>query len=171
MSTWLALLDGGAREVTLEVAEKGGGLLEVRVDGRPPHLVDAAAPDAATLSLVVDGQAHVATLDARGGRLVARVDGAAFALELLDERRQRARGMTRPLRVAGRQPVRARLPGRVVRVLVKEGDAVRAGQPLVVLRALEMDNELPSPKDGTVVEVRAADGLWVEGNATLCAVE
>jgi biotin carboxyl carrier protein len=170
VSAWLALLDGGAREVALEVLPRGGSLYDIRVAGRT-HLVDAAAPDAATLSLLVDGQAHAATLDARGGKLHVRVGGSGFALELLGERRQRLRGLDRPPVVAGRQVVRARVPGRVVRVLVKEGDAVRAGQPVAVVRALEMENEVPSPKDGRVVALRVHEGEEVQGNATLCAVE
>ena len=75
------------------------------------------------------------------------------------------------LSVEGRQPLQAPLPGRVLRVLVAAGDTVSQGQPLVVLEALRMENELRSPKGGTVVELLAEAGQDVVGGATLLTVE
>jgi biotin carboxyl carrier protein len=63
--------------------------------------------------------------------------------------------------------VRAPIPGRVVKVLVKGGDAVKAGQTLVVLEAMKMENELRAPRAGTVTEVRAAEGTAVEAGQEL----
>ena len=63
--------------------------------------------------------------------------------------------------------VRAPIPGRVVKVLVKAGDAVKAGQTLVVLEAMKMENELRAPRAGTVAEVRAAEGTAVEAGQEL----
>ena len=63
------------------------------------------------------------------------------------------------------------MPGRIVKVLVKAGDAVAASQGLVVVEAMKMENELRSPRAGTVTEVRVTEGALVEANAVLIVIE
>ena len=170
MSEYVALLDGGRREEPLGVRETAPGVYAVTLRGGV-HVVDAYAPDAATLSLLVDTASRTATLDRRGASVRVRVGSAVLPLEILDARRLRTRRAPRPARPEGRVAVTAPLPGRIARVLARVGEAVSAGQALVVLEALQMGNELRSPKDGTVVELHVQEGQSVEGNARLCAVE
>jgi biotin carboxyl carrier protein len=73
--------------------------------------------------------------------------------------------------VEGRQPLIAPLPGRVLKVLVVAGQVVERGQPLVVLEALRMENQLRSPCGGTVVELQVQAGQDVASGATLLVVE
>ncbi len=73
--------------------------------------------------------------------------------------------------VEGRQVLASPMPGKVVRVLKKVGDAVSEGEGVVVVEAMKMENEIRSPKDGKVVEVLVREGQAVEGNARLAAVE
>jgi biotin carboxyl carrier protein len=63
------------------------------------------------------------------------------------------------------------MPGRVVRVLVKPGDRISAGQGVVIIEAMKMENELRSPKDGVVREVKAIEGTAVEAGAVLAVIE
>jgi biotin carboxyl carrier protein len=63
------------------------------------------------------------------------------------------------------------MPGKVVRVLVEAGQAVEAGQGLIVVEAMKMQNELKSPKSGTVAELRAANGSTVNAGDVLVVVE
>ena len=65
----------------------------------------------------------------------------------------------------------APMPGKVVRVLVKAGDAVSARQPLVVVEAMKMENELRAGRDGTVAEVHAREGASVEAGALLIVIQ
>jgi biotin carboxyl carrier protein len=62
------------------------------------------------------------------------------------------------------------MPGRVVRVLVGEGDEVAPGQGLVVIEAMKMENELKSPRPGRVREVAVGEGQAVEAGALLVVV-
>jgi biotin carboxyl carrier protein len=71
----------------------------------------------------------------------------------------------------GRAVVVASIPGKIVRVLVEEGAAVEAGDGLVVVEAMKMQNELKSPKAGTVVELRARAGATVNAGDVLVVVE
>jgi biotin carboxyl carrier protein len=71
----------------------------------------------------------------------------------------------------GEQRVKAPMPGRVVRVLVKAGDTVAARQGLVVVEAMKMENELTVPRAGRVKEVAVAEGASVEAGRLLVIVE
>jgi biotin carboxyl carrier protein len=62
------------------------------------------------------------------------------------------------------------MPGRIVKVLVRPGDRVEAGQGLVVVEAMKMENELRAQKPGTVTEVLVAEGSLVEARALLVVV-
>ncbi len=170
MSTYVALLDGGKREEPVDVVQRAPGVYEVRIGGEV-HVVDAYRHDHGTLSLLVDTQSYTATLDERGAQVRVRVQDSVFPMEILDEKRLRLRRATGKRAPEGRQMLTAPIAGKVVKVRVKVGDAVRAGQALVAVEAMKMENEVRSPKDGKVVELHVAEGQVVEGNARLCAVE
>jgi biotin carboxyl carrier protein len=63
------------------------------------------------------------------------------------------------------------MPGKVVRVLLAEGDEVALGQGVVVVEAMKMQNEIKSPKSGRVIEVRVVEGSTVDANQVLAIVE
>jgi biotin carboxyl carrier protein len=71
----------------------------------------------------------------------------------------------------GRQTINAPMPGKVVRVLVKEGDRVEAGDGLVVVEAMKMQNELKAPRSAKVMQVKAAVGATVGMGEMLVAIE
>ena len=138
------------------------GSYEVRLRGKV-HVVDAFRLDFGTLSLLVDQASYSAMLDWRDTKVNVRLRHAIVPLELLDERRLRLRRAAPKLTIDGRQAVTAPVAGVVRRVLVAEGDAVKAGQALAVVEALEMENELRSPKDGRVVGLQRARGAGGRG--------
>lgn len=170
MSRYVALLDGGKREVVIEVEDDGPGCCQVRLGDRV-HRVDAYRYDSGTLSLIVDTASYTVTFDERGAQARVRVRNSVFPIEILPEQRLRMRRALGTLTVEGRQLVTAQLPGRVLKVLVARGDAVKQGQPLLVFEALRMENEVRSPRDGTVAEVEVKAGQDVAGGARLLAVE
>ncbi len=170
MSTYVALLDGGRREEAVEVRRLGAGLFEVKLRGRV-HVVDAFRHDYGTLSLIVDTASYSAMLDWRGTNVNVRLRHSTLPIEILDEKKLRLRRAAGKFTAEGRQAVTSPMPGKVVKVLVRAGDAVREGQGLVVVEAMKMENELRSPKDGKVVELFVAEGQAVVENARLCTVE
>ena len=80
-------------------------------------------------------------------------------------------GRTSGAQAAGERRVLAPMPGRIVRVLVRAGDAVAAGQPLVVVEAMKMENELRSPRAGRVKEVSVGEGMSIEAGRLLVVVD
>ena len=117
-------------------------------------------------SVLVGGRSYRVAEGARGEMLV---NGVPLAVELFDPRGLRGRrgGASNE----GRQEIAAPMPGKVVRVLVAAGDTVEAGQGLVVVEAMKMQNEMKSPKAGRVIEVRIRPGAAVVAGEALVVVE
>ena len=95
--------------------------------------------------------------------------GRGFAVEVRDPRDASSR--SRKALSAGRQNIAAPMPGKVVRVLVKEGDQVEGGQGLVVVEAMKMQNAMKAALAGTVVRVRVRDGDTVGAGDVLVTLE
>jgi biotin carboxyl carrier protein len=165
-------LDGRSRTVSIERA--GAGRYRVAVDGHP-HLVDAIKVGEFSLSLIVDGETGtsrevIVVPVAASGELLVTLEGRTVGVSV-DGRRSRKPGGDAAGHVAGVQKVTAPMPGRVVRVLVGPGDEIAVRQPVVVVEAMKMENELRSPKAGRVREVPVAAGMSVEAGRTLVVIE
>jgi biotin carboxyl carrier protein len=85
----------------------------------------------------------------------------------------RRRGIAEEGAQAGSGPERivAPMPGKIVRVLVASGEPVRARQPVVVIEAMKMENELRAGRDGTVVEIHAVEGQSVDAGVLLAVID
>ena len=75
------------------------------------------------------------------------------------------------VKVVEGQAVTAMLPGVVARILVKEGDKVKAGDPILILEAMKMENEVTSPKEGVVKQIVAKEGDRVEAGDLLAVID
>jgi biotin carboxyl carrier protein len=170
----------GGRRVAVVVTRTGDGFT-VALDGRTRQ-VDAARIDAHTLSLLIveDGlkavpyaisskdislAANVAT-----GQLDVHVGATPVAVNL-NGRRRWGRKDDAGATGSGPQRLTAPMPGKVVRVLVKKGDAVVARQPVVVVEAMKMENELRASRAGTVAEIQVSEGMSVEAGAPLLVIQ
>jgi biotin carboxyl carrier protein len=105
----------------------------------------------------------------RGDQLV-HVNGRAVRVSFVEHARRSRMGAGSSAASAAKEVI-APMPGRIVKVLVKAGDRVAGGQGLVVVEAMKMENELRSPREGTVAAVRVSEGMSVEANAVLVVVE
>ncbi len=95
-----------------------------------------------------------------------------FQVQVEDERTRRLNtGRKAPALPQGELPVRAPIPGLVVSVLVNIGDEIADGQPLVILEAMKMENEIRSLRAGIVRNVIVAQGQRVEQNEILLVIE
>src|ERR1700740_1709221 len=103
------------------------------------------------------------------GTLQLRCGQHEFSADFTDPRAWRGRKHG-AVEVEGLQEILAPMPGKVVRVLAAVGDAVEAGQGLLVVEAMKMQNEIRSPKSGTVERVLAREGQPVNAREVLCVV-
>jgi biotin carboxyl carrier protein len=158
------------QEHALRVQESQPGLYAVKLDGRE-LLVDCSVSGNGTLSLIIDGRCYEVDVDGAAGGDQRRVtiQRRHFDLEVVDDRRKRLAGK-RAMGMSGRQEVRAPMPGSISKVLVSEGDAVAAGQVLMVLDAMKMANELAAPLTGVVRSLGVRQGASVTTNELLCVV-
>jgi biotin carboxyl carrier protein len=116
------------------------------------------------------GQSHeVCVTPSADSKLKLQTGAQEFSAEVLDPRAWRGRRHS-GVEAEGRQQIIAPMPGKVVRVLIKAGDAVEAGQGLLVVEAMKMQNEIRSPKSGTVERVLASEGQAVNAGEVLCIV-
>jgi biotin carboxyl carrier protein len=112
-------------------------------------------------------QAEVRIERTPDGGMRVRIGAVTFEFDLLDELTARALLETGGRVVRKAKHVAAAMPGRVLRVLVAAGEAVTAGQPLVVLEAMKMENEVKSPQDGVVAGIAVTAGQPVSAGEVL----
>jgi biotin carboxyl carrier protein len=167
---YLATLHGHTEQVAVQVEDKGNGKLILELGGKR-HEVDALALEHGAVSLLVDAHVYDVEFDDVGEEVQVEVRGDVFRVDVADERAWRLRAGATGLKLEGPVTLTAPMPGKVVRVLVKQGETVQEGQGLVVVEAMKMENELKSPKAGTVTEVFAREGSPVEANAKLLTVQ
>jgi biotin carboxyl carrier protein len=157
---------GRPRRLELERSEAGW---ECRLDGQPIH-IDAVIPRRDVLSLLIDGRAYEIKREQTATDLHMWVGSARFAVEMRDPRslrsRQQAGGDEK-----GPRKIVAPMPGRIVRLLVSEGSSVEAGQGIIVVEAMKMQNEIKSPKKGVVKKLSATVGAAVNPGDVLAIVE
>ena len=121
--------------------------------------------------VLIDGRSFMVSLEPNGlGRWVAGARGGRYDLTVVDERTHHVQQLVGAGTAVSGQSLKAPMPGLVVRVLVAEGDQVVAGQGLVVLEAMKMENELKAAGPGVVRTVRVAPGATVEKGQLLLEV-
>jgi acetyl/propionyl-CoA carboxylase alpha subunit len=152
--------------------ELDGG--RVRVDDDDIGSVEILAlPGTPVRHLLADGRAAAIVAHRDGdGAWDLHVDGWPLRAAVLDERTRAIRAMTgRGAAAHGPKPVRAPMPGLIVRIDVAAGESVKAGQGVVVMEAMKMENELKADGSGLVARVLVAAGQAVEKGAVLVEFE
>jgi pyruvate carboxylase subunit B len=150
----------------IEVHREGD---ELRVDGVPLDVDLAPVSGAPVRSFRVGGRSFrvVSERDAQGAWTI-EVDGVPHKVEVLDRAQDSARAAKKAAAgAAGPSPLKAPMPGLVVRVEVAEGDVVQAGQGVVIVEAMKMENELKAPAAGRVAAVKVKEGTTVERGQVL----
>lgn len=146
------------------------GTWKISLDG---DALDANAVEVAphTFSVLLNGESHQIRVAPRpDGSLTLYTGLAEYHATVTDPRSWRGRRHG-ALEAEGRQQITAPMPGKVVRLLVKQGDTVEAGQGLLVVEAMKMQNEIRSPKAGKVEKLLATEGQAVNAGEVLLWVD
>ena len=160
----------GDQSYPLEIEEIGKSLYRVSVDGNE-FLVDGKKTGRTNYSLIVDNRSFEIEVDHAEDEYRVLVDGRNYHVNLVDERRVRIGGGQSEIQLQGRQKVSVPMPGKVIAVLVSEGDSIEKDQGLVIVEAMKMENEVRSPIAGEVKEIKVKAGDAVEGGTVLLIVE
>lgn len=162
----------GAEEHTVVVTRDDGDRWTVVIDGRE-HTVDARMVRPGTWSLLIGGRQHLVDLDQRPQGTFALAGAGETDVKVEDARRKRladavaARGGAS----GSGEVIRAPIAGKVVTILVADGDTVEAGQGVAVLEAMKMENEIKADRGGTVSAIHAQAGQSVEASDQLVTLE
>lgn len=162
--------------------------LQIEIDGKKRHVemkrtgerkvwtidgqrleADATEVSPGVYSILINGKSFEVRVERLGIELQATTGGQVFRVAIADEREWR-RNRGSAVEAEGRQQVLAPMPGKIVRVLVKTGDAVRAGQGLLVVEAMKMQNEIRAPKSGTIGRVAVVEGQTVNAGEVVAVV-
>jgi biotin carboxyl carrier protein len=145
---------------------------KVFVDGEEidVDLRQSGAPE--LYSLLYNGRSFEMLIEAERFTYDVTLRGERFEVLVEDERTRRLNMGRKMISVPeGELPIRAPIPGLVVRVLVEVGQTVSDEQPLVLLEAMKMENEIRAMRGGVVKQISCAPGQRVEQNAILIVLE
>ncbi len=157
----------GNNEYEVEITDS-----QILLEGEPVDvdIVRSGIPE--LYSVLFGGQSHEMLITSDRFNYTVSIRSEQFQVQVQDERARRlnqARKM--PALPDGELAITAPIPGLVVKVLINAGDAVEEGQPLVILEAMKMENEIRSTRAGVAKSILATPGQRVEQNAVLVVLE
>jgi biotin carboxyl carrier protein len=156
--------DTRGKPIEVDLLELPSGELEVTVDGRR---VDVDVTEVNNqLSMRIDGRMVGLTTEGLPPELGIVAGGHRSYVRVVSERQRAAEAATKG-KTSTEKTLKSPMPGRVVKVLVAIGEEVALGQPILVIEAMKMENELKSKIVGIVAEVHVVAGAAVESNAKL----
>ena len=164
------IVRSGAREEKAQV-RRDGDLYEVTIGDRT-YSVDAGTARPGLQSLLIGGEQHEVSVRPLGdGVYQVSTSQASVAVEVSDPLTALATQTRAAKGGRRRQTVKAYMPGRVVTLLVAEGQEVTAGQGVLVLEAMKMENEIRAEHDGTVTRIHVQPGQAVDAGNPLFELE
>lgn len=169
--TYEITVDGTAHSVSIEPVgeEDAQGLRRYRItiDDRDPVEVERGYPVPDTLSLLLGGRSLDVGVDPDDDGFSVEILGTLHDVGVVDPRKK-------ALRMGGGAAggaIVTQMPGRIVSILVEEGQAVAKGDPVIVVEAMKMENQLKASAAGTVKSIRVSEGQLVESKTTLIVLD
>jgi len=158
-------IDGRARSIQID---RSGAQMQCRIDGRDVAS-NVVAIQPGIYSILIGGAAFEARVESGPRELHIYIGGREYSAEVSDPRQWR-HGRNEIAPAEGHQQIIAPMPGKVVRVMVQAGEAVVAGQGLLVVEAMKMQNEIKSPRAGTVERISTSEGQTINAGDVLAVI-
>lgn len=152
--------------------EQNGEHLTADIDGRRYEL-EASQPEPNVYLFKHDGKIYeflVSSGEKLNEPLQVSTGNHNFEIRIVDPKKLRGKGATSG-ETDGAAEIKTAMPGKLVRVLVEQGAEVQKGDGILVVEAMKMQNEMKAPKDGTVKEIRFAEGATVNAGDVLAIIE
>lgn len=165
---YTAILNDKERE--LEITQLDANTFHVSVDGSV-HTVDARDCGPDLLSVLIDNVSHDISYSMDETSVYLNFRNRNFNIEVLDERRMRMRKVRSELELSGPEIIKTSMPGKVVKVLAEVGQEVAAGEGVIIIEAMKMENEIRCRNGGIIKAVHVEAGQTVEGGVTLIEIE
>ncbi len=165
---YTAILNGKEREIEITRLEETSFLIVV--DGEEHH-VDAHRRSSDWISLLIDNHSYDISFSTEGDNLELNFWNRYYQIEVLDERKMRMRRIQTHLDLSGPEIIKTSMPGKVVKVLVKEGQKVEAGRGIIIIEAMKMENQIQCKNGGIIKSIRVQAGTTVEADVVLVEIE
>ncbi len=156
------------RQHEVDVVERLGEL-KVAVDGKPLDLSYEEVDTLGQVALLSEGKSYGVSIEGDMAKASVVIAGHLYAVEIEDERERAAHAAERAASKGGGL-VKAIMPGIVVKLMVAEGDIVEAGQSLLILEAMKMQNEIAAPSAGKIKTIHVREREAVAGGAKLVMI-
>ena len=144
---------------------------QINLDGQIYEIDFESVADQPVFSLIIAGKSYEAYVYPDDDDYQVLLQGHSFTVKVVDEREKRLRAAAGSLISESSEfHLKSPMPGMVIAIPIVEGQAVIKGQVLVILESMKMQNELRSPRDGTLARVRVKPGDRVEQRQTLLSV-
>jgi biotin carboxyl carrier protein len=175
MNAYEIMLGGKCHKIVLELtaatpsSPNGELKYRMRLNGQE-ITVSCVRKNQDSLSLVVNGESYEVHCERTAETLQVALRGAIYECTVSDPRSLRARKKT-GLADSGEQKLTASMPGKVVRIISVIGDQIKAGQGILVIEAMKMQNEVRSPKDGQLKQLLVRQGANVVAGEVLAIIE
>jgi len=175
---FIAEIHGERKVIDVDNLGNDDGYYRMTLDGKD-YEVDAQLMRSHIVSMLIDHRSYDVDLEKVGdpndtldGRIASRVRGRVVNFSMLDERRSKMKeAATAHLGTAGVVHIESPMPGKVLKILVSEGQEVEEGQGIVVIEAMKMENELKTSRAGTVTEICGKEGQAVTAGTRLATIE
>ena len=153
----------GERQYTIEINRDD----QITIDG-VAQPIDLRVIDEATFSLLINNASHEALVETSNGEVQVLLRGRLYAARVEDERASRLSQSGGGWHAgSGEVTIKSPMPGLIVAIAVREGQAVKKGQTVVVLESMKMENELKAPRDGTIASIKVSPRQSVEQHQSL----
>jgi biotin carboxyl carrier protein len=158
------------KERDLDITRLDTHRYRVVVDGEP-HEVDARLCATDLLSVLIDNTSYDISFSYADPDVLLNFRNRHFKIEVLDERRMRMRRVQSDLDISGPEIIKTSMPGKVVKVLVEEGQTIEPGAGVIIIEAMKMENEIRCRNGGVVKAVHVSAGQAIEGDVVLIEIE
>ncbi len=155
----------------IEIKREGNSVF-AEIDGRKYEL-EVSEPESNVYLFKKDGKIYEIFVSPRQNTsepFHVNVKGSEFEIGIIDPKRLRGAG-SGVEHGDGLAEIKTTMPGKVVRVLTEQGAVIKTGEGVIVVEAMKMQNEMKSPKDGVVKEIRFGEGATVNSGDVLAIIE
>jgi len=154
----------GETELEIEIDKEG----DIRIDGEAVDADLQQSIDPSLYSLILGHRSYELRVESVEGGYRAQLNGVTYDVVVEDERSRLLAGVKTAVGLqSGEAIIKSPMPGIVIDIPVKVGEAVEAGQTLVIVESMKMHNEFSAPRAGTVKAIRIERGAKVLQNTIL----
>lgn len=155
------------QEFTIDVNQDG----QIELDGQVVNVDFVGVGESGLFSLLVNGESFEAMVEERGGLWNVLMRGHLYEIDVVDERTQLLRARAGAIvPESGEISIKAPMPGLVVAIPVEIGQEIEAGQNVIILESMKMENELKAPRAGRIERINVKPRESVEQNQVLVVI-